>query len=293
MSVQKPLIDVAVVGAQKAASTSLHRYMAMHPAFATHDKLEFTFFVRDEEYRKGYEKVFSDNFPEFESGQKILVKNVGLMYWKQAAERLKEHNPEMKLIAVLRHPAERSWSAFHYAQQMGVEDLNDFDQAISEGPARFKNPIDYGMVDYLGRGHYADQIQFLQSLFPLGNILVVLQDELQSNPGEVLRSCFEFCGVDPSFKPDFSIRFNEAAKAKHPGIIRMLKRNRALRSVIGVFLPKGTRSKLMAKAGKANRETIQKKPMDPNVRQKLVDYFRPLNEQLSKLTGKDLSNWNY
>ena len=288
----KPKIEVAVVGAQKAASTSLHRYMAMHPAFTTHPKLEFTYFVRDEEFQQGYEKAFSENFPEYHPGQKILVKNVGLMYWKKAAERLHEHHPDMKLIVVLRHPAERAWSAFHYAQQMGVEDLEDFEQALGAGPARFKNPIDYGMVDYLGRGHYADQIRFLQSLFPPANIMIVLQDELQSNPEEVLKKCFEFCGVDSTFKPDFSIRFNEAAKAKHPGFIRMLKRNRTLRSVIGIFLPKGTRSKLMAKAGKANRETIQKKPMDPGTRQKLVDYFRPLNDELSKLTGKDLTDWN-
>ena len=32
--------------------------------------------------------------------------------------------------------------------------------------------------------------------------------------------------------------------------------------------------------------------MDPPVRQRLLEYFRPYNDKLSELTGRDLSHWN-
>lgn len=292
MPVHKPVIDVAVVGAQKAASTSLHRYMAMHPAFTTHSKLEFTFFVRDEEFRKGYDKAFADNFPDGASGRKILVKNVGLMYWKQAAERLKEHNPEMKLIAVLRHPAERAWSAFHYARLMGVETLTDFGNAIDLGPSRFKNPIEYGMTDYLGRGHYADQIRLIRNLFGENNILVILQDELKTDPQGTLQKCFRFCGVDDTFVPDFTVRFNEAGRARNAGLMKLIKRNPLVKKILGSLLSKSMRSGLASKAGEANREKIQLEPLSGDTRQRLIAYYRPLNDELGKMIGKDLSDWN-
>ncbi len=292
MPAHNPLIDVAVVGAQKAASTSLHRYMAMHPAFATHPKLEFTYFVRDEEYRKGYESAFRDNFTDYVVGQKILVKNVGLMYWEKAAERLHQHNPDMKLIAVLRNPTDRAWSAFHYARLMGVEALTDFGKAMELGPSRFKNPIEYGMTDYLGRGHYAHQIRLLRNLFGEKNILVILQDELKTDPLGTLQKCFSFCGVDDTFIPDFTVRFNEAGRARNAGMMKLIKRNPLVKKILGNLIPKAMRSSLATKAGEANREKIQLEPLGGELRQRLVEYYRPLNGELSGMIGKDLSDWN-
>ena len=47
-------IDLMIVGAQKAGTTSLLRYLGNHSSICIHEKPEILFFLIDEEYQKGY-----------------------------------------------------------------------------------------------------------------------------------------------------------------------------------------------------------------------------------------------
>jgi hypothetical protein len=61
------------------------------------------------------------------------------IYSPRAPERIQHYIPEAKLIAILRHPAERAYSNFIFNIQHGNEPLNDFAQALQEEETRISN----------------------------------------------------------------------------------------------------------------------------------------------------------
>lgn len=47
-------IDIFIIGAQKAGTTSLKNYLGEHPQINTHTTKEFSYFYDDEEYNAGF-----------------------------------------------------------------------------------------------------------------------------------------------------------------------------------------------------------------------------------------------
>ncbi|MDE0685767.1 MAG: hypothetical protein OXI63_22795, partial [Candidatus Poribacteria bacterium] len=74
-------IQLMIVGAQKAGTSSLLRYLAQHPDIHTHAQPEMTFFLQDREYSRGYQwasaKYFAGEYDHAEVADKrLLAKNV-------------------------------------------------------------------------------------------------------------------------------------------------------------------------------------------------------------------------
>ncbi|HKK08845.1 MAG TPA: hypothetical protein VKA44_08180, partial [Gemmatimonadota bacterium] len=126
-----------IVGAQKAGTTSLFRYLAGHPGLAAHPQREMPYFLVDELYAAGYEAAFEKYFGVGgDSGRLPLAKHVMAMYSQKAVDRLRGHNPEVRVVAVLRNPAERARSAYLYARRRGWEPLPTFEAALRAEPQR-------------------------------------------------------------------------------------------------------------------------------------------------------------
>ena len=52
--------------------------------------------------------------------------------------KLKEHNPHVKLVIVLRNPIDRAFSAFLYCRSNGIEPYTKFEEAVFlNDPLRF------------------------------------------------------------------------------------------------------------------------------------------------------------
>ncbi|MFN5324564.1 MAG: sulfotransferase domain-containing protein [Bacteroidota bacterium] len=287
-----PRIDIAIIGVQKAATTSLHRYMGMHPDVLTHQQLEYSFFVMDEEYCEGYEATFSKYFKVSSDGHKVLIKNVGIIYWEDALKRLYEHNPQVRMIILLRNPVDRAYSAYQYARLMGFEKSPTFEIALEKDLSQIEDKIIRGTVDYKGRGRYAEQLEAVYSLFPKEQVKVILQDDLQSDPEKVLKDCFGFAGLDPGFVPDFKRKFNESGRARFPIVMRWMKRTRLLRRQISKVLPFGLGTRLRKGLEQINRVDHKSEPMLDETRKKLLDYYLPYNKRLQDLIQRDLYFWN-
>ena len=66
-----------IIGAEKAGTTSLLRYLGQHPRVYTHSQREMTFFVQGNQYEKGIVEAYSRFFPAHRKGQLIFYKE----YW--------------------------------------------------------------------------------------------------------------------------------------------------------------------------------------------------------------------
>ena len=59
-------VDAVIVGAQKAGTSSLLRYLDQHPSIAAHRRAEFSYFVDEADYAAGYDESWQRYF--FQSG---------------------------------------------------------------------------------------------------------------------------------------------------------------------------------------------------------------------------------
>ena len=128
-------IDIAIIGAQKAGTTSLFNYLKQHPALLGHEQREMTYFFDDEEYATGEHEGLARYFPDETKGASFnggyIVKHVLLMRSPTALDRLKRHNPQCRLVCVLRDPVKRAYSAYQYAQRRSWQEKGEtFDEIV-------------------------------------------------------------------------------------------------------------------------------------------------------------------
>ena len=115
---------------------------------------------------------------------------LGIIFIEQAIARLKQHNPKIKIIVILRNPVDRAYSGFLFAKWQGIEYLDSFEEAIKLGPSRFNDELSKSLCSYLERGYYDIQIKRLLQYFPKDQIKFILQEDLITNGKETLKNLF-------------------------------------------------------------------------------------------------------
>ena len=101
-------------------------------------------------------------------------------------ERIANHLPEAKLIYIVRHPVQRIESDFVQLLDNGHQ-FDSLDTAIKE----WKPLVDSSC--------YWARINDFRQYFSDDQILVLFMDDLSKDPDGVLKKCFEFLAVDPTF----------------------------------------------------------------------------------------------
>src|SRR5678809_829657 len=107
-------IDLMIIGAQKAGTTSLQNYLNEHPEILGHPQIEFGYFKDDKTYENGYEKEFARHFTSgsVNTAKAVIAKNTGMYDSDKALERLQQHNPDCKLVFIVREPVSRAYSSY-------------------------------------------------------------------------------------------------------------------------------------------------------------------------------------
>jgi len=290
-------IKIMITGAQKAGTSSLLQYLGQHPDICFHRQREFVFFINDFQYSKGYEYSFRDYFPHAAPGQILLAKNAMLMYSQTAMERLHDHNPGVSVIALLRNPIDRAYSAYWFARSRGWENIPTFEEAIRAEPNRIKDGgwLKWRNNAYLENGKYAFHLERLQGYFSAGQTRIYLIEDLKTDPGKIFRQIFEMAGVSQDFSPDISNKHNPSTLARSEKFAQWFAlfldpRNKVTRMVKQI-LPSNLRRDMREYVKRANTSELVPPPMAAETRQYLAEYFRPANEELANLLGRDLSGW--
>ncbi len=120
-----------IIGAMKAGSTSLFRWLGTHPDVALPQEKEPNFFSDERRYRRGrgwYEALFPDEGITGEASVGYTDPFVSAKAAARAAELL----PDAKLIFLHRDPIERMRSHYRHEVQRGRE-KRTFAQALAEG----------------------------------------------------------------------------------------------------------------------------------------------------------------
>lgn len=231
-----------VVGAQRCGTTSLHRGLRQHPAVLDASLKKGVHFF-DQQYDKGL-GWYRGHFPvtarvrllERRLHTHVLVgeSTPYYMFHPCAPERIAADVPGVRLIAMLRDPVERAYSAYTHELARGYETLS-FAEAVDAEPGRLAGEAERvreepGYVShahqhnaYLGRGQYVEQLQRLEVLVGREQLAVVDSHELFAEPMKVLGEVLSFLGLPPDDAITMK-RHNERPRAAlDPGLRRRLE----------------------------------------------------------------------
>lgn len=270
-----------IIGAQKAATTSLHYYLRAHPEVFTPEFKETNFFAKEGNWYRGLD-WYRSLFLEGRSSGATHVGDISpgytmFPYFAGVPERIASVVPEAKLIYVLREPVARTHSAYL--------------QELSDGLER--RPLHEAIFDgrYLLVSCYALQIEQYLEHFDRSQLLVLRSEDLAAQPAKTLSQILAFLGLDPGWAPgDFGQRYN-ISKEKRVSRRRTLAAESALRVVASETAAR--RLNAVAKRNQRLSRPLRADELrlDQDLRDRLRRCFLADAERLRALLGRDVDLW--
>jgi hypothetical protein len=238
-----------IIGAQRGGTTSLYSYLVRHPNIGESLNKEVHYF--DLNYGRGT-NWYRSHFPFQSAGMLGIDASPYYMLHPLARERAYRLLPDVKLIALLRNPADRAFSQYQKNQRGGREELS-FREALDREEERTRGEVEkirrdpnyhsfsYGQLTYRTKGLYEAQLRPWIETFPKDNLLVLRSEDLFEDPARVFQRVIEFLELPP-FELELYPAMNQFAK-------------------ISTF--------------------------DDALREELLEFYRPHNERLYELLGVD------
>jgi hypothetical protein len=291
-----------VLGAAKAGTTALYEYLKQHPQVYMSPTKETNFFALEGEAldfrgpgdaetinRFSVTSLAADREQFRGVGGEVAIGEASplYLYSPRAVGRVRQHLPQAKVIAILRHPVERAYSSFLHLVRDGREPVTDFARALECEGARIRAHWEH-IWHYTALGFYAAQLQRYYDVFDREQIRVYRYEDLLADPAGLLRDLYAFIGVDTGFVPDLTIRPNASLVPRSRALHTLLMRLRPLQTATGPFLPEGLRTRAFAGLSAWN---LRKPPLRPEIRRRLIDLYRDDIARLQSLTGLRLAHW--
>lgn len=283
------MTDFIIVGAAKAATTSLHHYLQQHPDIVMSKDRWTRFFHIDAgipnfdalEKRYGsalraesekrfrmmcHSKIphtfeeYCQQWPAHLEGKLLGESSPTYLYHHRAHERIKARFPHVKLIVILRQPADRAYSHFIMDVRTGWIKDRRFVDALNREPIDASN-FWWGTRQYFRQSIYAPRIAHLYKCFGREQIKIMLYDDITTQPAMFFSELFQFIDADANCSIDTSVRYNEGVLEK----------------------PFGNKDDPIAR--------FRPPPIDFSLRKTLTQRYAADIREVETLTGKDLTGW--
>ena len=294
-----------VLGAAKSGTTALYTQLGQHPDVCLPSVKETNFFALENhqlDFRgpgdhealtksdavstvtrwDDYLQKFSDCPDSSVHGEICPL----YLYSSEAPKRIHRYVPEALLIAILRHPADRAYSAYRMMLTAGRETETNFRRALALESSRIQKGWESAW-HYQAMGRYSEQLQRYMALFPRQQLRIYLYDDFARHPQVILDDLCDFIGID-RFSPDLSARPGMTGIPRSQWLQRTLTRPNPLRSTLRRVVPVSWRRGLGSTVAKWNRRIPV---FDPEIRQWLTESLRKEILDLQRLIGRDLSHW--
>ena len=222
-----------VIGAQKSGTTALHSILAQHSQISASDRKEIHYFDNDDWYsKKGSVHEYHEYFPlPHRSSRHVFESTPIYLYHPAVARRLQRYNPKLKLIALLRNPAERAlsaWKMYHHTFRSGpyrhLHDPRSFGEAVREELRNLDSTDFYtDPIAYVKRGIYHEQLQAVLDRFPRDQVLVLQAKKLRLAFDATLTRTLDFLDVDPEPLEPKTENISPTDQQSHADVIGQLK----------------------------------------------------------------------
>lgn len=295
------LPNFVVIGASRSGTTSLHDYLGQHPDVYVTARKSPNYFVsadaqpdRENVHLQAMARQWIASREAYESqfhgvaGERA-VGDVSPVYLQSihSAGRIRDTlGADARIIAILRNPADRAYAHYLGRRRDGLEAGGDFDAIVDrELASSLEKEIAFG--SYVGSGQYHHFLRPYFELFPVANIRVYLFEQLQENPGAVLRDLFTFLDVDPQFEVNTSFSRNRSGVIANPLLRSLWTGSVGMRTTLRPYLPGWLRHA----ARPLLEQQVRKLPLEDKTRRKILDALRDDGIRLQELLRMDLGHW--
>lgn len=281
----------------KCGTTSLYHYLRQHPQIFMTVNKEPNFFsnkyVMKYSHGPGYqfrgvsEKEYHELFSKVKKEKAIGEASTNYIYCPEACKQIKKLIPDVKLIAMLRNPADRAYSAYMHISRDKYEPVTDFASALREEKNRILACWE-PLWHYKNGGFYYKQLKNYYDLFDRNNIRVYIFEEFIQNPILVVKDIFKFLDVEESFIPNISMKYNVTGIPKSKFLEGIILKKYLLKKILKLLIPRKNRIYLRSLVKLMN---TKKSPCPPDIRKQLLEEFQEDILQLEDLIQRDLSLW--
>ena len=212
-----PPPDFICLGVHKSGTSWLYHCLFEHPEIFITDKIDY--FYRADRFAKGeswYARFFKERKEKITGDlSTVYLFNQKPNQPESTAERIYKHNPNTKLIVLLRNPIDRAYA--HYLQDIKIGHIPisyTFEKAIKENP------------NILFWGKYKTHLQRYFRYFNAGDMFFVVFEDIKNNPERVLQELYSYLEVTPDFVPKHI--FKKVNVSRIPGNQKIEKYKRKL-----------------------------------------------------------------
>ncbi len=255
------LPDFLIIGAQKCGTSSLYSYLIQHPGIIAPAKKEIHYFSNPYNRNRG-ESWYTSHFCTV-SYKKSLRKKLG--YWPITGEATPDMHmpfmpesvhellPSAKLIAMFRDPVDRALSQYHHDRRFSKRDPLTFKDAITQSSLSVSSE----MQDLWSYSHKNKQLSYIRR----GLYAEQLEHWYQYYPEDSIHIIIsEEFFVDPAKEMEKVLQFLNMPDYEFD-------------------------------VSTAKNVGDYKEQMDKDVREYLISVFRPQNQRLFELIGRNL-DWS-
>jgi Sulfotransferase domain len=276
----KRLPEFLIVGAQKAATTSLWAYLRAHPEIFMPAMKEPNFFIREGNWSLGldwYRSLF-EAAREHEVTGEASPGYSAFPIFDGAPARIATTVPQAKIIYLIREPVERMISSWFQSRCDALEDRPLHESLLLQRK-------------YVDLSRYATQIERYLECFDRNSILILRAEDLSADPaGTVDRAC-RFIGVEPGrITGDLGVRHNVSSG-------RLVARRGML---ILRGLPTGplrvtVRSRVISRRSRLTHRPLRPRELtiSDELRETLRDDLVPEMQRLRSIVGPEMDLWGY
>ncbi len=185
--------------------------------------------------------------------------------------------PDARVVLLLRHPVDRLWSAYWYLRSMGLE-LRPLDRFVREelvaGPERRST--------HITDGDYQDVLRRVGELVAEERTLILLQDDLRTDPDPTWTRVGSFLGIAALPRP-----VEVGAELNVTGTLRSYRlRYWTMRAHLFRRTPR-----LAHALDRWNRIDRRPPPLPEHLRRVLLERYEPSISAVEAALGRDLPHW--
>lgn len=295
------LPDFLVIGAARAGTTALHRFLRQHPDVYMPSVKEPNFFAYEGKSLackgpgadyinnsitelESYRALFSHARPGALKGEASPL----YLFEPDAPANIARHIPKAKLVVVLRNPVEQAFSHYLYAVKQRIEPLDDFVEALRSEADRLAagwQPL----FGYSTFPRYGEQLARYFQLFPRDQFFIRTYEDFSQNQAQFLQELFTFLGVDPTIEVDLSERPNAGGTPKSRLIQDFLMKPNPITGAVGLVVPRELRWRIRDWLAGFNLKRGAEMP--PEAREMLRERLSDDVARLGALLDRDFSGW--
>ena len=267
------LPNLAIIGAMKCGTTSLHDYLSLHPQISMSKFKELDFFTEDLNGKRGLDWYRSNFRQPTEIRGESSPNYTKCHLFPGVPERMHRIIPDAKLIYVVRDPIQRIISHYVHRVARGLE-KRSIDEVLA----------DSGSGNYIKTSLYFMQLERYLEYYSASNILIVLQEDLYHDRIQTLQNIFKFLNVDSNFTdPRFEHTAHDSSVKTQPTELRLklskLPGGRVLAKAVSTIKP----------------ELVDRQISKPSLSRLSYEYLVEVliedSQKLSHFCGNSFKNW--